>query len=234
MNRLLWNAAALAALLIAAPASQAAGAGYVGVKTCTKCHDVQGESWAETAHAKAFESLKANAKAEAKQKAKLDPAKDYTKDKDCVGCHSTGFGQSGGFAAGGEVGGQKQLGSVGCESCHGPGAGYRDEHGKAEKKLKREGQATPRKTLVAAGQSFDYEKVCATCHMNFQGSPYKGAKAPYTPYTPSVDAKYKFDFDKAVRTKALHEHFKLKGSFSGDPVPAIRAEFQKSAKEIPE
>lgn len=234
MKRLMGMAAAAAALLIAAPASQAAGAGYVGVKTCTKCHDVQGESWAETAHAKAFESLKANAKAEEKKKAKLDPAKDYTKDKDCVGCHSTGFGQSGGFAVGGEVGGQKQLGAVGCESCHGPGGGYRDEHGKAEKKLKKDGQATPRKTLVAAGQNFEYEKACATCHLNYQGSPHKGAKAPFTPFTPTVDAKYKFEYDKAVRSKALHEHYKLKGVFSGDPVPAVRAEFQKNAKEIPE
>lgn len=207
---------------------------YVGVKTCTKCHDVQGESWAETSHAKAFESLKPNAKADEKKKAKLDPAKDYTKDKDCVGCHSTGFGQSGGFAVGGEVGGQKQLGAVGCEACHGPGGGYRDEHGKAEKKLKRDGQATPRKTLVAAGQNFDYEKACASCHLGYKGSPHKGAKPPYTPFTPEVDAKYKFEFDKAVRTKALHEHYKLKGVFGGDPLPAVRAEFQKNAKEIPE
>lgn len=234
MNRLLWKAAAAAALLIAAPASQAAGVAYVGVRTCTKCHDVQGESWAETVHAKAIESLKANAKAEAKQKAKLDAAKDYSQDKDCVGCHSTGFGQIGGFTAGGEVGGQKQLGSVGCESCHGAGGGFRDEHGKAEKKLKNDGQATPRKTLVAAGQNFDYEKACAACHMNYQGSPHKGAKAPFTPFTPAVDAKYRFEFDKAVKSKAMHEHYKLKGVFSGDPVPAVRAELQKTAKEIPE
>lgn len=233
MKHLLWNAAALAALLIAAPLGQAAG-GYVGVKTCTKCHDAQGESWAETAHAKAFESLKANAKADEKKKAKLDPAKDYTKDKDCVGCHSTGFGQSGGFAVGGEIGGQKRLGAVGCESCHGAGGDYRDKHGEAEKKHKKEGQATPRKALVAAGQRFDYEKACAACHLNYKGSPHKGAKPPFTPYTPDVDAKYKFEYDKAVRGKALHEHYKLKGVFSGDPVPAERAEFQKNAKEIPE
>lgn len=234
MSRSLWNTAAFAALLIVAPASQAAGAGYVGVKTCTKCHDVQGESWAETAHAKAFESLKANSKAEEKQKAKLNPAKDYTGDKDCLGCHSTGFGQSGGFAAGGEPGGQKQLGSVGCESCHGAGGNYRDEHSKAEKKLKKDGQATPRKSLVASGQNFDYEKACASCHLNYQGSPHKGGKPPYTPFTPSVDTKYKFEYDQAVRTKALHEHYKLKGAFSGDPVPSVRTEFQQNAKDIPE
>lgn len=224
----------LCVVALTGSASPAFAAEFIGVKACTKCHDVQGESWAETAHAKAFNSLKANAKPEEKKKAKLDPAKDYTKDKDCVGCHSTGFGQAGGFAVGGEIGGQKQLGAVGCESCHGAGGGFRDEHGKAEHKLKREGQTTPRKTLVAAGQNFDYEKACAACHLNYQGSPHKDAKAPFTPFTPAVDAKYKFEFGKAVRSKALHEHYKLRGVFDGDPVPAVRAEFQKNAKEIPE
>lgn len=222
-----------AAALMATGAVRAAPE-YVGVRTCTKCHEAQGESWASTAHAKTFEVLKPGAKADEKKKAKLDAAKDYTQDKDCVGCHSTGFGQAGGFALGTEPGGKKQLGAVGCESCHGAGGGYRDLHGTAEKKLVRTQQATPRKTLAAAGQNFDYERACAACHLNFKGSPHKGATAPFTPFTPDLDAKYKFEFDKAVRTDALHEHYKLKGVFTGDPVPAVRAEFQKSAKEIPE
>ncbi len=225
------TAAALAGLALAA---SAAPAEYAGVKVCTKCHEVQGESWVTTAHAKAFDSLKANTKAEEKKKARLDPAKDYTKDKDCVGCHSTGYGKPGGYQIGLAPGGDKALGSVGCESCHGVGSGYRDEHGTAEKQLKRASQSTPRKTLVAQGQNFDYERACAVCHLNYQGSPHKGAKAPYTPFTPAVDAKYKFEYDKAVRTKALHEHYKLKGVFTGDPVPKVRDEFQKTAKEIPE
>ncbi|MBI4741380.1 MAG: cytochrome C554 [Betaproteobacteria bacterium] len=207
---------------------------YVGVKVCTKCHEAQGESWAGTSHAKALDSLKPNVKAEEKKKARLDPAKDYTKDKDCVGCHSTGFGLAGGHAVGKEPGGAAALGTVGCESCHGPGGVYRDQHSKAEKKLKQTSEATPRKTLVADGQNFDYEKACATCHLNFKGSPHKAAKAPFTPFTPDVDAKYKFEFGKAVKAQALHEHYKLKGVFTGDPLPAVRAEFQKNAKEIPE
>lgn len=207
---------------------------YVGVKVCTKCHSYHGDSWAETSHAKAFESLKANTKVEEKMKAKLDPAKDYTKDKDCVGCHSTGLGKPGGYALGKDPIGPEQLATVGCEACHGPGSDYRDEHGTAEKKLLKTSQSTPRKLIAGKGQNFDYEKACAACHSNFQGSPLKGAKAPFTPFTPAVDAKYKFEFDKAVRTKALHEHYKLKGAFDGEPVPKVRAEFQKTAKEIPE
>jgi len=220
--------------LVATTTVAAATPEYVGVKICTKCHDVQGESWAGTSHAKAFESLKPNTKAEEKKKAKLDPAKDYTKEKDCVGCHSTGFGQRGGYAVGMEPGGAPKLGSVGCEACHGPGGGFRDEHGKAEKQLKKTEKSTPRKLLVGLGQNFDYEKVCTGCHLNYEGSPHKGAKKPFTPFTPTVDAKYKFEFNKAVRTHAMHEHYKLKGVFSGDPIPAVRADFQKTAKEIPE
>lgn len=207
---------------------------YAGVKVCTKCHDAQSESWSSTSHAKAFDSLKPNTKAEEKKKAKLDPAKDYTKDKECVGCHSTGFGQPTGYAVGTEPGGEKKLGAVGCEACHGAGGGYRDEHAKAEKTLKKTEKSTPRKSLVGLGQNFDYEKACAVCHLNYKGSTHKAAKAPFTPFTPDVDAKYKFDFNKAVKTKGLHEHFKLKGVFSGDPVPAVRADFQKTAKDIPE
>jgi hypothetical protein len=226
----LLSAVALACLTHAAAAAPT----YVGVKVCTKCHSYHGDSWAETAHAKAFESLKANTKAEEKKKAKLDPAKDYTKDKDCVGCHSTGFGKPGGYALGKEPGGAEQLGSVGCEACHGPGSDYRDEHGTAEKKLLKTSQTTPRKLIVGKGQNFDYEKACATCHLNFQGSPLKTAKAPFTPFTSGVDAKYSFEYDKAVRTKALHEHYKLKGAFVGEPVPKVRADFQKTAKDIPD
>ena len=224
-------AAALAGLTLTV---SAAPTEFVGVKVCTKCHKVQGESWETTAHAKAFESLKANVKAEEKKKAKLDPAKDYTKDKDCIGCHSTGYGKPGGYKLGSAPGGETALGSVGCETCHGAGSGYRDEHGLAEKTFKRASQSTPRKSLVTMGEIFDHERACAVCHLNFKGSPLKGAKAPYTPFTPAVDAKYKFEYDKAARTKAMHEHYKLQGVFTGDPVPSVHAEFQKTAKDIPE
>ena len=234
MRRLKLQILTVAALFGLALTASAAPGEHVGVKVCTKCHAAQGESWAVTSHAKAFDSLKANTKVEEKKKAKLDPAKDYTKDKDCIGCHSTGYGQRGGYKIGGAPGGEMQLGSVGCESCHGPGEGYRDEHAAAEKQFIRASKTTPRKKLVGFGQTFDYERACANCHLNYKGSPHKGAKAPFTPFTPTVDAKYKFEFDKAVRTSALHVHYKLKGSFEGEPVPKVRAEFQKTAKEIPE
>ena len=86
-------AAAMFAVLSASATAQS----FEGRKKCSSCHKSQAESWGDTAHAKAMDSLKPNTKAEAKKKAKLDPKKDYTKDKDCVGCHVDGWGKEGGY-----------------------------------------------------------------------------------------------------------------------------------------
>lgn len=233
MKRLLQRLLGAAALICLAQAATAAPA-FVGVMVCAKCHEFQAKSWKGTAHAKALESLKAGTKVEEKKKAKLDPAKDYTKDKECVGCHSTGFGTRSGYAIGMKPGGEMALETVGCESCHGAGSDYREAHGEAEKTMKRTSVSTPRKMLVKQGENFDYERACAVCHMNYQGSTHKGAKKPFSPFTPAVDAKYKFDYMKAVSSKAMHEHFRLKGVYSGDPVPPVRAELQKNATELPD
>ena len=80
-----------AAAMLAVFAGSAAAQSFEGRKKCSSCHKSQAQSWSETAHAKAMDSLKPNTKAEAKKKAKLDPKKDYTKDKDCVGCHVDGW-----------------------------------------------------------------------------------------------------------------------------------------------
>lgn len=211
---------------------------YKGFRICTKCHDAQGEAWRTTAHARAYDSLKAGAKTEAKLKAKLDPAKDYAQDKDCVGCHVTGYGAPGGFKLGMDADASKSLVGVGCESCHGAGGKYRDAHGAAGDKLKTSFETTDRKVLVEARQNFDYESACAKCHLNYPESNWPGKKAPHSPFTPAVDAKYQFDFDKAVRAEGkksgTHTHYKLRGVFKGEPVPPLRTEFQRTAKEAEE
>lgn len=207
---------------------------YVGKLVCTKCHDLQGETFEETVHSKAFESLKPNVKAKEKQLAKLDPAKDYTKDKDCVGCHTTGHGKPGGYSSDLSPGLAKALRGVTCEACHGAGSKYRELHGDAENRLKRDAEYTDRKVLVEAGQNYEYEANCVTCHLNYEGSGYKGAHPPYTPYTPTLSEKYKFDYMRSVMesgddgAKAIHKHFKLIGVFKGE-APAIREELQENA-----
>ncbi|MFO1218038.1 MAG: cytochrome c family protein [Burkholderiaceae bacterium] len=222
------HAAALAAgLMLWAVATQAAPS-YEGRKKCGSCHRSQLESWQKTAHANALDSLAPKAKAEAKKKAKLDVNKDYRRDPDCVGCHTTGFGHDGGLDPNDP---SKYLIGVGCEMCHGPGSEYRLVHRKAGQAFEKKKQPAPRQQLVDAGQEFQFEERCASCHQNYEGSPWKGAKKPYTPFTPKVDKKYAFDFAKAVRNdKAMHEHYKLEEVFSGPPVPSFRDEFQAKAK----
>jgi hypothetical protein len=42
------------------------------------------------------------------------------KNPECVACHTTGFGQPGGFAAVDDADTLRRFGGVQCESCHGP------------------------------------------------------------------------------------------------------------------
>jgi len=232
VKRLLIGAAALA-LMVGFSAVSAQQ--FEGVNVCKKCHVDQADAWAKTPHAKAMDSLKPKVKATEKKKAGLDPDKDYTQDNACLQCHSTGYGQPGGYTLEMAAADAKHFANVGCESCHGAGSLFRKEHGKADDLRKSQGELTSRDVLVKAGQNFDYQEACASCHLNYEGSNWKGAHAPFTPFTPKIDAKYAFDFLKeALRSGAgagVHEHYKLKGVFKGEPVPPIRAEIQKTASE---
>lgn len=223
-----------AVILCVAPVS-AQTPDYTGFRVCAKCHFDQGDAWRTTGHAKAFESLKPNVKVSAKTKAGLDPAKDYTADQSCVGCHVTGHGEKGGYSPGMDPEDAKVVIGVSCEACHGAGGGYRQKHADAGDRLKASGDTTDRQVLVDAKQNFDYEKACARCHLNYPDSKWAGAKPPHTPFTPAVDAKYQFNFEKAVRAAGdknpVHTHYKLRGVFKGGTVPAIRAELQLNAQE---
>ncbi len=218
----------LVALLIAVAGAAQAQARYEGHKKCGSCHRSQAESWRNTKHAQAMKSLEPNARAEAKRKASLDPAKDYTADKDCVGCHVTGFEREGGYRIGAR---NLDLDSVACESCHGPGRQYRLLHRKAGQAFESERKTTPRQQLAEAGEEKEFRERCNACHLNYEGSPWTGARKPYTPFTPKVDPKYAFDFDKALDDdKAVHEHFKLEGVFTGPPLPPFRDRLQARAQ----
>jgi peroxiredoxin len=76
-------------------------ADYVGPKACEQCHAHEHKQWSGSAHAGAFERLR---------------AQHQHQNADCQKCHTTGFGDKTGWPAGGDG-----LASVGCESCHGPG-----------------------------------------------------------------------------------------------------------------
>jgi thiol-disulfide isomerase/thioredoxin len=78
---------------------------YFGSQVCGSCHALDAESWGLTYHSAAYFRLDA----------------DDRERPECVGCHVTGMGRSGGFEMERPV---HELAAVGCESCHGPGGAH--------------------------------------------------------------------------------------------------------------
>lgn len=160
---------------------------YVGSKKCKKCHIKEYKSWVETKMAQSFELLKPGERAEAKTKVGLDPEKDYTADETCLPCHSTGYGQTGGYV---DVETTPELVGVGCEMCHGPGGTYTEDQYMSlkNKEYKKEDVvAVGLVSEVSAGQ-------CSVCHNN---------------ESPFVGKDYVFDFEKR-KEEGTHENFPLK------------------------
>jgi hypothetical protein len=84
-------------------------ASFTGSETCKGCHEAQYESFmANSKKAKSFSSIQ-------KMQKKLTPAE----FSGCFKCHTTGYGEPGGFRSAEETPGLK---NPGCESCHGPGS----------------------------------------------------------------------------------------------------------------
>lgn len=103
---------------------KAGGATFVGDQKCRSCHVAQFAAWKETRHAGAMATLMAahdtTVTAMAKKLKVKKPAK-AAESADCVPCHVVGFGLASGYPAADSVK-NAALGSVGCESCHGPGS----------------------------------------------------------------------------------------------------------------
>jgi formate-dependent nitrite reductase cytochrome c552 subunit len=135
---------------------------FIGSKSCQKCHFKEHASWQKTKMALAFKSLKPGEAADAKKKANLDPAKDYTRDAKCVACHVTGYGKPGGYPEVGKEWSAEEkaraplLEGVGCENCHGPGEKY-DPYKKDHKEYKWA-------DITKLGAIHPDEKTCAACH----------------------------------------------------------------------
>lgn len=166
---------------------------FVGSAKCdSSCHDPWYQAWVNSSHGKTYDLLKPGVRAEAKTKAKLDPQKDYTSDARCLRCHTTGYRQKGGFVPGETKIDPEEpnLEQVGCEMCHSVkgGAQFRAFMKKTEGKFKR-------KEVEAYGMRYDFSNVCGRCHEHKN-----------SPFLPSVDAKYKFNFDE--RKKKVHEYKK--------------------------
>ena len=150
---------------------------YVGPDKCKKCHNKpekgqQFKIWSESPHANAMKTLSGEkARAYANEHNIVDP----TKDLGCLKCHST---------AGNVAESLRTIitieQGVSCESCHGPGSGY-----------KRKSVMKNRESSVQNGLVLQTRKVCEQCHNNY--SPF---------YKP-------FDYDEMVK-KIAHPNPKTK------------------------
>ncbi len=132
----------------------------------------------------AFELLKPGERADAKKAAGLDPAKDYTTDTKCLGCHVTGDGKPGGYGSGGD---DSVLQGVSCEMCHGAAGDWltKELHSNDNKHFKSADLAPF--GFVAKPS----KEQCTNCH---------NEKSPFFE---------DFDFEK-LKDQGVHEHFELK------------------------
>lgn len=103
---------------------------YLGVDICKQCHEAEYEAWKSTPHARALRIIHWT---------------DETGDKQCLPCHTTGYGNPGGFTLPSDT---PELANVQCEACHGPGRGHIDGMG-AKDKITRVPRAS----------------TCTACHM---------------------------------------------------------------------
>ncbi len=87
------------------------GPHYATASVCVSCHRPQFARWTFTHHAKALDTLRTRGEAS---------------NPECLGCHTLGFGEEGGF---GELTPFRlsQYGGVQCEACHGMLAGHPEE-----------------------------------------------------------------------------------------------------------
>ena len=121
------------------PPPEPGRAHYVGTAKCTSCHKSATTFWKQTVHAHAWKTL-------------VDGGKQA--DYKCVSCHVTGYGQVGGST----LGFTRNLESVQCETCHGPGSIHVAADGNEEpSSVKRD---TP-------------ETVCLGCHTEQHSDTFK-------------------------------------------------------------
>lgn len=86
-----------------------AGGYFTGYAVCESCHASQADHWLGTEHAGAFEKL---------------VAKNQDYNPECIPCHTSGFGYTGGFIMPGLT---AEMEGVQCEMCHGAGGEHLED-----------------------------------------------------------------------------------------------------------
>jgi hypothetical protein len=193
--------AAAATLSVSEPraccrASEGAKPEYVSPDVCKRCHYKQYQSWKKGPLPRAFEVLRPGGSPERRAAAGIQVDKDYTREPDCLRCHTTGYGTASGYPARRddtpmtveETSRARQHAGIGCEACHGPGSLYtalmREKEDFKVEEIRRLGATWP-----------PTAKECAGCHAN---------------ECPAMPADYQFDFAKAKMSDRIHVHVPLK------------------------
>ncbi|MFC1516452.1 multiheme c-type cytochrome [Thermodesulfobacteriota bacterium] len=84
---------------------------YVGSETCMECHEKEYLNFiAYAKKASSFEKVM-----------KMKKGLIESEYRECLGCHTTGYGKPGGFVSASET---PDLANPGCEVCHGPGSSH--------------------------------------------------------------------------------------------------------------
>jgi len=168
---------------------------YVGSSKCKMCHIKQHKSWKKTKMGQAFDILMPGKSVEAKVKFNIDPNEDFTQEAACLACHTTGYGQPGGYAIPDSndkkaVKHAKKMRGVGCESCHGPGSVYAKIH----KDIFMSKRNYRVEEMYAAGMTKIEASSCTSCHND---------------QSPTINVDAPFDFEK-MKDEGTHTHFELK------------------------
>lgn len=128
----------------------------VGVESCRDCHEEMGEAWEKSAHATSFETLAASEEsAKMAEILSIAPA-DIPMTASCVRCHYT---QEPLFGV------VQPTGGVSCESCHGGGLNWIDEHNRKSLSRHQRIEVSENAGMVHPGSVSEMSKSCYECHV---------------------------------------------------------------------
>jgi len=135
---------------------------YAGNRTCQTCHQIQYEYWAKHPHSRAMDTLR---------------SKNSQNDATCIGCHSVGYNEPGGYR--GTVV-PIFFENVQCESCHTGGARH-----VSDVLVHKPNKSVPKETCLKCHGAFHEQKPFQFEKMLPLASCPSAARAE--PVTPSPD-----------------------------------------------
>lgn len=126
---------------------------YAGAAVCARCHPQVAESWKQSRHSQALQTL-------------VDKAQQF--NLECLRCHVTGYRQANGFYAVSHAPSMKMAG-VQCEVCHGPAKEHADLQTKLADNVKNWMEPAQYQVLVDHARKIKPqvkvpESTCLNCH----------------------------------------------------------------------